>query len=103
MNVVVLGAGAVGAYYGGALARAGHDVTCYARGQNLAALRERGIEIRTPEESHTVRLNATYAEAAAVLEESELAAALWTVAIANARNRITLGSGMDPRRLRAAT
>jgi 2-dehydropantoate 2-reductase len=59
MNVVVLGAGAVGAYYGGALARAGHDVTCLARGANLAALRARGLEIRTPEGSHTVRLNAT--------------------------------------------
>jgi 2-dehydropantoate 2-reductase len=59
LKVLVLGAGAVGAYYGGALAGAGHDVTCYARGQNLAGLWERGLEIRTPEGSHTVRLNAT--------------------------------------------
>jgi 2-dehydropantoate 2-reductase len=59
LKVLVLGAGAVGAYYGGALARAGHDVTCLARGANLAALRDRGLEIRTPEGSHTVRLHAT--------------------------------------------
>ncbi|MFL5638577.1 MAG: ketopantoate reductase family protein [Gemmatimonadaceae bacterium] len=45
----MLGAGAIGAYYGGQLARAGHDVTLYARGDNLAAIRERGLEIRTPE------------------------------------------------------
>ena len=37
MNVVVLGAGAIGGYYGGQLARAGHGVTCFARGANLAA------------------------------------------------------------------
>jgi 2-dehydropantoate 2-reductase len=49
MKVIVLGTGAVGAYYGGQLARAGHEVTCLARGDNLAVIRERGIEIRTPE------------------------------------------------------
>ena len=30
MKVIVLGTGAVGAYYGGQLARAGHEVTCLA-------------------------------------------------------------------------
>jgi 2-dehydropantoate 2-reductase len=49
MRIVVLGAGAVGAYYGGQLARIGHEVTCFARGANLAAIREHGLEIRTPE------------------------------------------------------
>jgi 2-dehydropantoate 2-reductase len=49
MRIVVLGAGAVGGYYGGQLARMGHDVTCYARGANLAAIRDRGLEIRTPD------------------------------------------------------
>ncbi|MFL5571565.1 MAG: ketopantoate reductase family protein, partial [Gemmatimonadaceae bacterium] len=55
----VLGAGAIGAYYGGQLARAGHDVTLYARGDNLAAIRERGLEIRTPDGSSVVQLAAT--------------------------------------------
>jgi 2-dehydropantoate 2-reductase len=59
MNVVVLGAGAVGAYYGGVLSRAGHEVTCLARGANLTALRERGLEVRTPEGTHFAKLNAT--------------------------------------------
>jgi len=48
MKVIVLGTGAVGASYGGALARAGHEVTCFARGANLAAIQERGLEVRTP-------------------------------------------------------
>lgn len=59
MKVVVLGAGAVGAYYGGMQARAGHEVTCYARGANLAALRERGLELRTPEGTLNLPLAAT--------------------------------------------
>lgn len=59
MKVVILGAGAVGTYYGGMLARGGHDVTCFARGANLAAIRERGIEIRTPEERFAVPVQAT--------------------------------------------
>jgi 2-dehydropantoate 2-reductase len=59
MQVVVLGAGAVGAYYGGLLARAGHEVTCFARGANLAALRAHGLEVRTPEGAFTASVVAT--------------------------------------------
>ena len=59
MRVIVLGAGAVGAYYGGLLARAGHEVTCFARGANLAAITERGLEIRTPEGVFRARVTAT--------------------------------------------
>ena len=55
----MLGAGAIGAYYGGQLARAGHDVTLYARGENLAAIRRAGLEIRTPEGSTIVHVAAT--------------------------------------------
>lgn len=48
MKIAILGSGAVGGYYGAKLARAGHDVTFVARGAHLAAIRERGIEIRSP-------------------------------------------------------
>src|SRR2546429_3402278 len=59
MKVIVLGTGAVGASYGGALARAGHEVTCFARGANLAAIQERGLEVRTPEGAFRPRVTAT--------------------------------------------
>jgi 2-dehydropantoate 2-reductase len=59
MKVIVLGTGAVGGYYGGQLARAGHDVTCFARGANLAAIQERGLEVRTPERVFHARVCAT--------------------------------------------
>jgi 2-dehydropantoate 2-reductase len=45
MRVVVMGAGALGSYYAGMLARAGHEVTCVARGEHLAAMRERGLTV----------------------------------------------------------
>ena len=46
MRVLVLGAGAVGGYFGALLQRGGHEVWFVARGENLAALRARGLTIR---------------------------------------------------------
>ncbi len=54
MRIAVLGPGGVGGYYGGELARAGHDVRLLARGEHLEALAERGLEVRTPEGAFTV-------------------------------------------------
>ena len=47
MRFAILGSGAVGGYYGAKLWQAGHDVTFIARGAHLAAIRERGLEIRS--------------------------------------------------------
>lgn len=58
MRIAILGAGGVGSYYGGAFARAGHPVSMLARGEHLDALRERGLEVRTPEGSWTVQVHA---------------------------------------------
>jgi 2-dehydropantoate 2-reductase len=44
-----MGAGAVGGFFGGLLSRAGHAVTFVARGAHLAALRERGLVLETPQ------------------------------------------------------
>jgi 2-dehydropantoate 2-reductase len=41
MRVAIVGAGAVGSYFGGRLAQAGNEVSFLARGNNLAALLER--------------------------------------------------------------
>lgn len=45
MKFVIAGAGAVGAYMGAAMARAGLDVTLFARGVQLQAMAERGIRV----------------------------------------------------------
>ena len=46
MKIVIVGAGATGAFLGARMARAGVDVTLVARGAHLAAMRERGVEVR---------------------------------------------------------
>jgi len=45
MKIAVMGSGGVGGYYGGLLARAGHDVTFIARGAHLAALQADGLQV----------------------------------------------------------
>ena len=59
LRVAVLGAGAVGGYYGGGMARGGADVSLEARGAHLAALRERGLTLVEPERTTELRLAAT--------------------------------------------
>jgi 2-dehydropantoate 2-reductase len=59
MKFVILGAGGVGGYYGGLLARNGHTVSMLARTANLAALKERGIEVRMPGETFTAPVQAS--------------------------------------------
>jgi 2-dehydropantoate 2-reductase len=47
MKIAVVGAGGVGGYFGARLARGGEDVHFLARGAHLAAMRERGLQIRS--------------------------------------------------------
>jgi 2-dehydropantoate 2-reductase len=45
MNILIVGAGAIGGYVGGSLALAGHDVTFLARASAAAGLRSRGLSL----------------------------------------------------------
>jgi 2-dehydropantoate 2-reductase len=54
MRIAVMGAGGVGGYYGGLLARAGHDVTFIARGPHLEALRRKGLQVYSVHGDFTV-------------------------------------------------
>jgi 2-dehydropantoate 2-reductase len=47
MRIAVMAAGGVGGYFGGRLAAAGHDVTFFARGAHLEALRKQGLKIES--------------------------------------------------------
>jgi len=47
MKIAIMGTGGVGGYYGGLLAKAGHEVTFIARGAHLRAIRENGLEVRS--------------------------------------------------------
>jgi len=44
-KILIFGTGAVGGYYGGLIAKSGHDVTFIARGNNLKVLRENGLTL----------------------------------------------------------
>src|SRR5579884_70797 len=59
MKFAIVGAGGIGGYYGGILARSGNEVQVLARGENLAALRARGLQVRTPEGSFTASVKAS--------------------------------------------
>jgi len=48
VKIAVVGAGAIGAYVGAALARGGADVHLIARGEHLAAMRRDGVTVRSP-------------------------------------------------------
>jgi 2-dehydropantoate 2-reductase len=48
MEILVVGAGATGGYFGGRLAQAGRDVTFLVRERRAAVLRERGLRITGP-------------------------------------------------------
>ena len=47
MRIAVMGAGGVGGYFGARLAQAGHEVAFIARGRHLAAMRERGLTVKS--------------------------------------------------------
>jgi 2-dehydropantoate 2-reductase len=47
MRIAIMGAGGIGGYYGGLLARAGNDVTFIARGAHLAAIQRIGLRVES--------------------------------------------------------
>jgi 2-dehydropantoate 2-reductase len=59
MKVAVMGAGAVGCYYGGMLARAGHDVVLIGRPQHVEAIGRQGLRLETQSFDELVRLSAS--------------------------------------------
>lgn len=65
MKWAVMGAGAVGGYYGGMLARAGHEVVLVGRPAHVQAIRARGLRLQTAAFDEQVAVQA-HTEPAAV-------------------------------------
>ncbi len=59
MRICVFGAGSVGGYLAGFLAKGGADVSVVARGAHLAAIRANGLTVETPDGSINVKLRAS--------------------------------------------
>ncbi|WP_445957518.1 ketopantoate reductase family protein [Yeosuana sp.] len=47
MNIVVIGAGGIGGYFGGKLAKAGFDVTFVVRGSHFDAIKLNGLQVKS--------------------------------------------------------
>lgn len=59
MRICVFGAGSVGGYLAGFLAKGGADVSVVARGAHLAAIRANGLTVESPDGSINVKLPAS--------------------------------------------
>jgi 2-dehydropantoate 2-reductase len=61
MKVAVMGAGAVGCFYGGMLARAGHEVVLIGRAQHVDAFNQRGLRLEAQGFDQTLAVAASTA------------------------------------------
>jgi len=106
MRIAVMAAGAVGGYFGARLADAGHDVTFFARGAHLAAIRNNGLKIESAlGDLHLTSVNVTDDPASVAPVEIVLfAVKLWDLETAAQSLRpligpstqvITLQNGID--------
>ncbi|HEY2032799.1 MAG TPA: 2-dehydropantoate 2-reductase [Rhizomicrobium sp.] len=59
MKICVIGAGAIGGWMAGLLAEAGNDVSLFARGETLEALKADGLKIRRKGKEQVYRLTAS--------------------------------------------
>lgn len=59
MRIAVVGAGAIGAYWGAAVHRGGTEVHLLARGAHLAAMRENGVRVLSPRGDFTAHPHVT--------------------------------------------
>ncbi len=55
MRIAVMGAGSIGGYFGGMLARNGNEVSLIARGAHLEAIRANGLKVVRDDEEFTVQ------------------------------------------------
>lgn len=60
MKIAIIGTGGVGGYFGGKLAKAGFDVTFFARGEHLSTLKNNGLLVKSIlGDFHLANINAT--------------------------------------------
>ena len=76
--IAVVGAGAVGSYFGGMLARAGHPVTLIGRASHVDAIERGGLRLQSVSWDETIPVRAT-ADLAAVHEASVVLLCVKTV------------------------
>jgi len=97
-RIAVVGAGAVGSYYGARLQRAGHDVRFLVR-RDLAAVQARGLDIRSVDGDFTLPPGGVHAVAtpAGLGQPDWLICALKTTALGSARSLLGPAVGSQTR------
>src|SRR5688572_33301605 len=56
MKIAAMGAGGVGGYFGARLQQAGHEVTFFARGRHLEAIRSNGLAVESAHGNATLKV-----------------------------------------------
>jgi len=92
MRIAAMGAGGVGGYFGARLQQAGHDVVFFARGKHLAALKEKGLTVKSPLGAAQLRVQVLEDPAqAAPVDVVMFAVKLWDTESAAERLRPVVG------------
>nr|WP_026435999.1 2-dehydropantoate 2-reductase [Acidovorax sp. JHL-9] len=89
MKIAVMGAGAVGCYYGGMLARAGHEVTLIARAHHAEAVNAQGLLLETQAFAQRVRV-------AAGTDASAARGAQWVLVCVKSTDTESAGRALAP-------
>jgi 2-dehydropantoate 2-reductase len=95
-SVAVIGAGAVGSYYGGRLAEAGHDVTFLLR-RDFHAVNKNGLTVTSPDGDFKLAHPATAGSAAEIGPVDWVICALKATSIREARKLVNPCIGPDTR------
>lgn len=93
MNVVIVGAGAIGSVVGGFLSKAGHTVTMVGRGDHLTAMATSGLKITGIWGDHAVGGFAAYRHT------GEVPPADWNLVVVSTKSFDTAGALDDAERL----
>jgi 2-dehydropantoate 2-reductase len=94
MKIAAMGAGGVGGYFGARLQQAGHDVTFFARGRHLEAIRANGLKVESPHGDALLKVRVLEdPRAAGVADVVLFAVKLWDTESAAATIRPLLAAG----------
>jgi 2-dehydropantoate 2-reductase len=92
MRIAAMGAGGVGGYFGARLQQAGHDVTFFARGKHLDAIRKNGLAIESAHGNATLQVRICEdPKEADVVDVVLFAVKLWDTETAAERLRPVIG------------
>jgi 2-dehydropantoate 2-reductase len=101
-HIAVMGAGAVGCYYGFKLARAGHDVVPIGRPHHVEAVQRQGLRLETQTFDEHIRVSASDTESGAAAIKPHLALDAVVLSLQNGVENLDRLSALLPQEVIAA-